>query len=136
MRRLALTDFAMALAFMTRVTRNTSPDIVKEKTMNQEKISQVAIRNDRFRSGGLGVMLTRGVRELDNLPGLLKAVRDFNAFLPGNDPYGEHDFGSLSWESETVYWKIDYYDAALEFGEYPLSRRCRRVLTIMTASEY
>lgn len=37
-------------------------------------------------------------------------VRRFSDFQPGNDPYGEHDFGSLATsDGESAFWKIDYY---------------------------
>lgn len=104
--------------------------------MVTEQSTKVAALNDAFREGGFGVMVTRGVKELDNLSGLLKAVRVFDTFTEDNDPYGEHDFGSILWDNETVLWKIDYYDLRLKFGELPLSRNCRRVLTVMLADEY
>ena len=104
--------------------------------MITEQATQVAALNDAFREGGFGVTVTRGVKELDDLAGLLRAVRLFDVFTEDNDPYGEHDFGSIIWQEETVLWKIDYYDLELKCGELPLSRNCRRVLTVMLADEY
>ena len=104
--------------------------------MITEQATQVAALNDAFREGGFGVTVTRGVKELDDLAGLLRAVRLFDVFTEDNDPYGEHDFGSIIWQEETVLWKIDYYDLELKYGELPLSRNCRRVLTVMLADEY
>lgn len=46
------------------------------------------------------------------MPWLLQAVRTFDNFTPDNDPYGEHDLGSVDWHNEKTYWKIDYYDQA------------------------
>lgn len=65
-------------------------------------------------------------------------VMTFNAFTEDNDPYGEHDFGSIKLDDETVFWKIDYYDLTLTAGsEDPADpARTRRVLTVMLASEY
>jgi len=37
--------------------------------------SQVAILNDQFRKSGLGVHLTCGVQSVQDLPGLLQALR-------------------------------------------------------------
>lgn len=105
----------------------------------KERQELIAVVNDMFRRDGNRVIrfvVTPGVRGFDDVPGLVKAVREFDAFDEGNDPYGEHDFGSLEWEGVKVFWKIDYYDWALEYGEDPLSPRCKRVLTIMLASEY
>ncbi len=100
-----------------------------------ERIAQL---NDDFRRRGpvKDWVATRGVLTLPDIPGLIQAVRTFDTFTPDNDPYGEHDFGSIQWQSETTYWKIDYYDQQLQYGDDPLSPDCRRVLTVMLASEY
>ena len=60
------------------------------------------------------------------------------ACLAHNDPHGEHDFGSFEIDDRKVFWKIDCYDAAMEFGsEDPADpSKTTRVLTIMLASEY
>lgn len=68
----------------------------------------------------------------------IRAVQRFDSFTPDNDPYGEHDFGSINLAGEHLFWKIDYYDPDLRcVSEDPAdpSRTCR-VLTIMLASEY
>lgn len=67
---------------------------------------------------------------------ILNAVQRFNTFTPANDPRGEHDFGVIPWYQERTYWKIDYYDQALQHGLGPLDPDCRRVMTILLASEY
>lgn len=84
----------------------------------------------------------------------LAAIVSFSRFDGDNDPYGEHDFGAVyrlasgRWTqdrpsedkeiSETVFWKVDYYDATLTYGsEAPWDeQQTKRVLTIMLASEY
>jgi hypothetical protein len=65
-------------------------------------------------------------------------VRTFEAFNADNDPHGEHDFGNFEIGSRKLFWKIDQYDAAMEFGsEDPADpSKTIRVLTIMLASEY
>jgi len=98
--------------------------------------ASVAVLNDRFRRSGFGVILTHGIQALENFEGLLGKVRMFNDFNEDNDPYGEHDFGSLRWEGEKVFWKIDYYDQNLEFGTDPLNPDCKRTMTVMLADEY
>jgi hypothetical protein len=68
----------------------------------------------------------------------LTKVRLFNDFGANNDPYGEHDFGSLTLHGEKLFWKIDCYDLDYRYGsEDPAdpTRTCR-VLTIMLAEEY
>ena len=65
-------------------------------------------------------------------------VETFNAFTPGNDPYGERDFGAFEHDGQKIFWKIDYYDTTLSKGsEDPADpQQTVRVLTIMLASEY
>ncbi len=99
-------------------------------------VSRIAEKNDMFRKGGFGVMMTAGAKASGYAPELLRAVREFDDFTEGNDPYGEHDFGSFERAGEKYFWKIDYYDRALEGWENPMSMKCRRILTIMLASEY
>jgi hypothetical protein len=86
--------------------------------------------------------------------GALSQIIAFANFTGENDPHGEQDFGAVyrlasgEWTqqrpqdekqiSETVFWKIDYYDNALEFGsDAPWdASKTTRVMTIMLASEY
>ena len=69
---------------------------------------------------------------------VLAEVQTFDAFTADNDPHDEHDFGSFEVDACKVFWKIDYYDAAMVFGsEDPADpTKTTRVLTIMLASEY
>ena len=102
-----------------------------------ERAGKISALNDALRRAApMSATVTSGVYELPDLHGLMQAVREFDSFTEDNDPYDEHDFGSLEWHDEKVFWKIDYYDQALEYGEDPLSSKCRRVLTVMLASEY
>jgi hypothetical protein len=59
---------------------------------------------------------------------------------PGDDPYGERDFGALTFMDERLFWKIDAYadDGSFSLGsEMPWDEgRTIRVLTIMRADEY
>ncbi|MBL8121313.1 DUF3768 domain-containing protein [Candidatus Saccharibacteria bacterium] len=104
--------------------------------MQTENAVEIARVNDEFRRSGQGIVVTRGVQILEDLVGLIDEVRRFNEFTEDNDPYGEHDFGTVYWLGEKVFWKIDCYDKTLKHGEDPLSSKCRRVLTVMLASEY
>ncbi len=104
--------------------------------MAAEQASKIAELNDAFRRSGAGVVITVGVQALDDVTGLLREVRMFDAFTEDNDPYREHDFGSIVWQGHKVFWKLDYYDQALRYGEDPLSLDCRRILTVMLANEY
>jgi hypothetical protein len=107
--------------------------------MSAEQIREL---NDRFRStmSGGRVMLTAGV---DALPSDVKAmvirrVVTFSDFTPDNDPHGEHDFGSFALAGRKFFFKIDYFDVAMEFGsEDPADpSKTTRVLTIMLTEEY
>ena len=98
--------------------------------------------NDRFRQtlqGGT-VLMTAGIIALDAeaQAGIIAAVRAFDAFSPDNDPWGEHDFGSLEVAGERVFFKIAYYDLtrAMHSEDPADPSKTERVMTIMLASEY
>ena len=113
-------------------------------TNRDERSAKIAGLNDAFRDGrGDGRwLLTSGV----NAEGpefttqALAAVATFTAFTSGNDPYGEHDFGSIEIDGETIFWKIDYYQAGTGYkagAEAPENAATTdRVITIMLAEEY
>ena len=65
-------------------------------------------------------------------------VRTFETFNADNDPRGEHDFGNFEVVGRKLFFKIDYFDAAMEFGSKDPAdpSNTTRVLTIMLASEY
>ena len=83
---------------------------------------------------------TEGVRALpiEVQSRIREKVQTFNQFEPGNDPYGERDFGAFEHDGQGIFWKIDYYSPDLETGsETPEDpRQTKRVLTIMLAEEY
>ena len=100
------------------------------------RATEIAKRNDEYRRSRQGFVITRGVSALPDISTLLDAIRDHSKFNEDNDPYGEHDFGSLRFFGQKLFWKIDYYDSALEAWCDPLSEECHRVLTVMLAEEY
>ena len=111
--------------------------------MTSTTSNRVRELNDAFRTTGPAAgqwMTTCGVQAVcPEFPLMaMQAVRAFRDFTPDNDPYGEHDFGSIQLAGHTLFWKIDYYDLKLEFGsDDPADPSVtRRVLTIMLASEY
>lgn len=104
--------------------------------MDIDQINKVARLNDMFRTDGSSVNVTKGIHELDSWMSLLLAVRNYDDFNEDNDPYGEHDFGTLDWYGDKIFWKIDYYDASLGYWCDPLNPDCRRVITVMLAEEY
>jgi hypothetical protein len=121
-----------------------------------ERAERIARLNDRARQA-MGLcciaVATQGFRALSRADQLRvrELIETFDAFTPDNDPHGERDFGAIyqtsdgRWTtarpiepSETVFWKIDYYDPSLEWAsEDPANPAItRRVLTIMLAEEY
>lgn len=107
-----------------------------------ERRARIAQLNDNLRrhmSGGR-VVVTAALEALgpDFLLQTVQGVRHFDAFDPDNDPHDEHDFGALTVRGRRLFWKIDYYDKALEYGSPdPASPEVTaRVLTIMLASDY
>jgi hypothetical protein len=64
-------------------------------------------------------------------------VRSFDEFTPGNDPYGEHDFGAFDLDGERFNFKIDYYAPDMLHGsDDPANpEKTVRVLTIMLAAD-
>ncbi|MEI6478171.1 MAG: DUF3768 domain-containing protein [bacterium] len=75
--------------------------------MNNSKtveLSKVAQLNDSFRKSGFGVTVTPGIQDLPDMLRLLEEVRLFSDFSEDNDPYGEHDFGTIRWGCEKVFW--------------------------------
>jgi hypothetical protein len=98
--------------------------------------------NDAFRktfSGGK-VVMTASVAELPDMvrANALVEVTHFDRFTPDNDPHGEHDFGSFDLVGRKFFWKIDNYDANMEFGSEDPSdpTKTTRVLTLMLAEDY
>ena len=111
-------------------------------TVALSKSDRIRVLNNNFRSTFVGgqVVMTQGVNELplDTKARVLLAVQSFSNFTKDNDPHGEHDFGSIEIEGETYFFKVDYYDLAMQFGsENPADpEQTTRVLTIMRADEY
>ncbi|APX26380.1 MAG: DUF3768 domain-containing protein [Rhodobacteraceae bacterium] len=64
----------------------------------------------------------------------------FNTFEPDNDPEGWHDFGAVTIRGETVFWKLDLYEASSDFrygAETPENpETTMRVLTVMMARDW
>lgn len=113
-------------------------------TNNEEHTKKIRVLNDVLRTTfypQLGrVMLSQAVSVMlpDEREKLIGLVQAYKAFDPENDPYHEHDFGSIDFQGTRYFWKIDYYDKSLKAGsENPADpKQTTRVLTIMEASEY
>ena len=114
--------------------------MVPSQTTDHTK--RIAILNDAFRMTFMRgmVCISAAVHERGEnfVVAALRAVKQFDAFTPDNDPYHEHDFGAFEIEGQKLFWKIDYYDPSLLNGsEDPANVEVtRRVLTVMFAEEY
>jgi Protein of unknown function (DUF3768) len=135
---------------MQPLTKNKGDHAMSNTTTNR-----IAELNDRFRKSTLSLdpvaislgrkVMTCGIRDLGLAASveIAERVAAFDSFTPDNDPHREHDFGSIDYNGQRVFWKIDYYDRA-SFGtgrdmgsEDPSDpAQTLRVLTIMLASEY
>lgn len=117
--------------------------MAKQEQQSQPSTSNtVRSLNDAFRQSFVGgqVVITAGTESLpiEDKLALFEAIKTFDAFTADNDPHGEHDFGSLTFNQETYFWKIDCYDRNM-LGHSPDPTDpsvTRRVLTIMMAQEY
>lgn len=110
--------------------------------MHDDKAAEIRALNDRARQTftGCRVAITQGIQALgeDALRAILQAVQQYDAFTPDNDPYGEHDFGQITYDGQVVFWKFDYYDLDLNMHSPDPSDPAvtARVLTVTLAEEY
>ena len=106
------------------------------------RTDRIRILNDAFRTSLTGgrVMITRAVAALgaEAQREILVALRRYNEFDAGNDPYGEHDFGKITVRGHEILFKIDYYDHNLVMHSPDPSDPAvtHRVLTVMLAEDY
>lgn len=104
--------------------------------------TQIAALNDKARSSfqGCRLYITQGISRFaeEDQEIIFSKVRTFNEFNEDNDPYGEHDFGSFSYQGQKIYWKFDYYDTLDQYRSPDPSNTqiTNRVLTILLAEEY
>ena len=105
-----------------------------------ERTLRIRQLNDEARQNLQGIVMTPGVQALGKfgLLRLLVQLRSFDQFALDNDPYGEHDFGTLEQAGNRFFWKIDYYNLTLDAGSDDPSdpNITRRVITLMRADEY
>ena len=120
--------------------KSTERNNIMENKINIKKVAEL---NDQFRKTFTGgrLLLTIGFRSLpeDEQAEVLQKVRAFNDFTQDNDPYHEHDFGSVTSSRGTqVFWKIDLYDINDEFysPQPDDPTQTNRVMTILLAEEY
>jgi hypothetical protein len=108
---------------------------------DEARVTRIRELNDAFRRAFAGrIFASDGVAALPDVVRNEAFVRvvTFSDFSENNDPHGEHDFGAFELCGRKFFWKIDYYDAAMEYGSEDPSdpEKTTRVLTLMLASEY
>ena len=108
----------------------------------ENKTEQTTKINDKVRKALIRdrLMITIGVQGLstDTQTKIMQAIAEFDDFKESNDPHKEHDFGAVEVDGHKVFFKLDYYDNALEYGSPYLYDRAvtRRVMTVMLAKEH
>ena len=110
--------------------------------MPEPDVAAIRALNDRARQSftGCRVAITAGIAALghDAVYAVFNLIKAYDDFTPDNDPYGEHDFGSLYWGEHQVFWKFDYYDLDYTMHSQDAADETvtARVLTVMLAEEY
>jgi len=116
---------------------NTEIELTSEQlstindTLRMKLITNIGTASCERITGRL--IVTRSVADLpgDQMSAVLSAVAHFNKFTEGNDPHGEHDFGSIDLFGEKWFWKFDYYEHDLEAFGHSV-----HVLTVMNSNDY
>ncbi len=111
-------------------------------TISHPNSQKIATLNDALRKRGEGgrIMLTTGIQALGQkaIQEVIKQIWAFDAFTEDNDPYGEHDFASITVNENKIFWKIDAYDRNLEYASHDPTDPALtvRIMTVMLAEEY
>jgi Protein of unknown function (DUF3768) len=126
---------------MPKAPRGRQQDSCANTSEEQTRIKVRALNDHLRQSGQWGrIVITHGIAALGRgaFFQIRHAIAQHTHFNTDNDPFGEHDFGKIIFQGQEVFWKIDYYDAELEYHSLDPSNPdiTIRVLTIMLASEY
>lgn len=123
------------------IPKNSETQSIFEQS-EQERSKKIAYLNDQLRITGQGgkIVATQGFSALpqETQYTAIQIIKNFSTFTPDNDPYKEHDFGSVEAHGEKIFWKIDYYDQSMQYqSPNPVDPTVtNRVMTIMLANEY
>lgn len=113
---------------------------------DDEKKALIAKHNDELRINGKAINgriilvgdLMNEVDDVEKMSAVIAALKGFSDFNQGNDPHGEHDYGSFEVNGELMMFKVDYY--ALneeELSEHPEDPNVTvRVLSVFYAHDY
>jgi hypothetical protein len=106
------------------------------------KTARIRHLNDEFRKTGKGgtMLITPGIQQMgaDLQSQIWNAIQTYSDFSEHNDPYNEHDFGAIMVDEETIFWKIDCYNADKTMGSPDPADDgvTARVMTIIKGCEY
>jgi hypothetical protein len=109
--------------------------------MSHETATIRRLNDELRRSLQTGIaVITPGVAALgrEAVQQIFRTVSIYDDFCHANDPYGEHDFGNFEADGHRIFFKIDYFDKALNaHSPDPADPAVtERVITIMLAEEY
>ncbi|WP_062014878.1 DUF3768 domain-containing protein [Aureimonas sp. AU4] len=103
---------------------------------------RVRTLNDQLRQQQTGgtIVTTPGVRALGAaaVAATLRAVAAFDDFGAHNDPFDEHEFGSVVIEGQTVWFKVEAYDLDMRWHSPDPADPAvtHRIMTLMLPEEY
>jgi hypothetical protein len=108
-------------------------------TRQRDRIRMLNDQLRRHHRGGM-IVVSSGIQALGaaTVRAIDDAVSSFDDFDPGNDPYGEHDFGAVTVAGHVAFFKIDYFDLDrrhLSPDPADPDVTCR-VMALMLAREY
>ena len=84
------------------------------EVIQNETSAKIAALNDAHRRSMQGCTVTKGIVAMGSAANeVFVGVRDYTDFNEDNDPYGEHDFGSLKVAGQKIFWKTDYCEESL-----------------------
>jgi hypothetical protein len=124
------------------MNKNRNSDGAPSFTSTTGRLSRLRRLNDALRTHHRGgsIIVTAGVADLgpEAVAAILNAIATFDAFDAANDPYREHDFGSVLIDDRKVLFKIDYFDRSMRLHSPDAAdpKVTARIMTVMLAHEY
>lgn len=124
----------------TAASAQPDPTVIAAQNDAFRRFACLGIQPDQQIEGGM--VVTRSLIEAGDgfVVEAIRATGAFDTFEPENDPAGWHDFGAVTIRGQTVFWKVDLYQASSDFrfgAETPDNpETTMRVLTIMMARDW
>ena len=120
------------------MSEERDPTVLDARSIAIASINDIFRRTFHKRYGRVVMTCAVSALELEKQRLLIQTVQDQIVTDDGNDPYNEHDFGTVDLFGDRFFWKIDYYDKTMKYlSEDPGDIKATiRVLTIMNSSDY